>query len=194
MAGSPYFSTISIKILDPGKLQIIEKQSDKTVYSETDTVSSDGQTLTQELTDTGAPNGKPIIAKETLQKIAPGPSGSDPISGSWQAQKVRVLSENGVTVTYHETENGLQALDPGGEGYDAKFDGRDYMLQGDPDHCSVSLRRVDANTICEAEKLAGLVHYEVCMSVSPDGKSMNVTETDKERGTTMSYVMEKKSP
>jgi len=31
------------------------------------------------------------------------------------------------------------------------------------------------------------------MAVSPDGKTMKVTESDRERGTTMTYTMEKKS-
>jgi len=51
---------------------------------------------------------------------------------------------------------------------------------------------VGANTIVETDKQDGVIHYQVRMTVSSDGKSMQVTELDDERGTQMSYAMEKK--
>jgi len=38
-----------------------------------------------------------------------------------------------------------------------------------------------------------VIHYQVRMTVSPDGKSMQVTEVDNEKGTQMNYAMEKKA-
>jgi hypothetical protein len=192
IAGSPYFSTISVRVIDNNHLELTEKQWDKTVYSETDTVSPDGNTLVEDITDSAAHNGQPITAQKTFERIGTSPPGAGAISGSWQAQKINITSENGVSVTYHSTADGLQASNPGGEGYTAKFDGKDYPIQGDPAHCTVSLKRVSANTIIETDKQAGRVHYQVRMAVSPDGKTMKVTEVDKERGTTMTYTMEKK--
>ncbi len=102
-------------------------------------------------------------------------------------------SESGLTVTYHSTSDGLQASNPNGEGYSAKFDGKEYPIQGDPAHDTVALRRINANTIVETDKQEGAVHYMLRMTVSPDGKSMQVTETDNERGTQTTYTLEKKS-
>jgi hypothetical protein len=192
IAGSPYFSAISIRVVDNNHLELTEKQRDKTVYSEMDTVSPDGTTLMQNITDSAGADGQPITAQKTSVRISAASEGSNPISGSWQAQKINVTSENGVTVTYRSVAHGLQASNPDGEGYTAKFDGKDYPIQGDPAHCTVSLKRVNANTMIETDKQAGRVHYQLRMVVSSDGKTMNVTETDKERGTTTTYTMQKK--
>lgn len=193
VAGSPYFSSICIQQNDHSRLQITEKQKGKTVYSETDSTSPDGNTLLEQVTDSSAPNGEPVIAEETFQRIAPAPAGASAISGSWQAEHIKILSANGMTVTYHATNDGLEASTPGGKGYDAKFDGREYRVKGEPVRTTVSLKRVNARCIQETDREEGVVHYQVRMTVSRDGKSMRVTEIDKERGTKMTYIMEKKS-
>jgi len=193
IAGSPYFSTVCIRVIDDRNIQLTEKQNGKIVYSETDTVSPAGNTLVQNVTDSAAPTGQPVTAEQTYTRTSPGPTGSNVISGSWQAQKVEVTSENGITVTYHSTPGGLLASNPSGEGYDAKFDGKEYPIKGDPSHGTVSLKQINANTIVETDKQDGVMHYKLLMAVSSDGKSMKVTETDKERGTKMTYTMEKKS-
>lgn len=193
IAGSPYFSTVSIRVIDNNTIELTEKQDNKIVYSETDTVSPDGQTLVQKMTDSAAPSGEPITGDKTYGRLGILPSGANAISGTWQANKVNITSENGITVTYHGTPGGLQAVNPGGEGYDAKFDGKEYLVHGDPVRSTVSLKQLNAHTIVETDKQEGQVHYRVVMAVSPDGKTMKVTETDRERGTTMTYTMEKKS-
>ncbi len=194
VAGSPYFSTIAVQVLNDKNVQITEKLADKTVYSEIDTVSPDGNTLVQKITDSAAPNGEPVTATETFRRVGPAPAGSSAISGSWQAQKLEDTSENGMSVTYHSTRDGLQASTPSGEGYSAKFDGKDYPIHGQPGHNTVSLRRINSDTIIETDKQDGAIHYELRMVVSGDGKSMSVVELDHERGTRTEYTMRKKSP
>ncbi len=193
IAGSPYFSTVSIRVIDNNSIELTEKQGSKIVYSETGTVSPDGETLVQQVTDSAAASGLPITAQQTFKRIGIRPSDANAISGTWQAHKVKVTSENGVTVSYHSKPGGLQASNPGGEGYDAKFDGKEYLIRGDPVRSTVSLKQINAHEIVETDKVDGVVHYRLVMAVSPDGKSMKVTETDRERGTKMTYTMEKKS-
>lgn len=193
VAGSPYFSTVAVQVIDHNSIQVTEKQGSSTVYSEIDAISPDGNTLIQRISDSAAPNGQPITAEETCKRLSQGPAGSDPISGSWQAERANGISENGISVTYHSTPDGLQASNPNGEGYDAKFDGKEYPIQGDPAHDTVSLKRIHSNTIVETDKEDGEVHYKLLIAVSRDGESMKVTETDKERGTKMTYIMKKKS-
>jgi hypothetical protein len=193
IAGSPYFSAIAIQVIDDHTIEITEKQKGKVVYKEVDKVSPNGNTLRQDVTDLAALNGKAVVAQETLQRISAGAAHAHAVSGSWQAQKIKFASENGITVTYHSTPEGLQASNPGGEGYDAKFDGKEYPIHGDPAHGTVSLKKVNANTIVETDRQDGRVHYMLRMNVSPDGKTMKVTETDEERGTKTTYILEKKS-
>ncbi len=192
VAGSPYFSTIAVQLVNPNNIQITEKLREKNVYSEIDTVSADGNTLVEKITDTAAPNGEPVTATETYKRVSAGPAGSSPISGSWQAEKIEGASENGMSVTYHSTNDGLEASNPSGEGYSAKFDGKEYPIHGEPAHNTVALQRIDTLTIVETDRQDGVIHYQVRMTISPDRKSMQVTEVDDERGTQMSYAMEKK--
>lgn len=193
VAGSPYFSTVAIQVIDNSSIQITEKHKDKVVYTESDTVSPDGNTLTQEIVDSSAPNAQPVTGEEMFKRVSQSPSGASPISGSWQPQSLKDISENGITVTYQSIPDGLKASNPTGEGYSAKFDGREYPVQGAPAHNTVCLKRVKANTILETDKLDGRVHYKLRMTVLPGGKTMTVMESDMERGTKTVYTMEKKS-
>lgn len=190
--GSPYFNTIAVRVMNPNRIEIMEKLKGKTVYSESDTIASDGNTLVQKMTDTAAADREPMMATETLKRLGAGPVGSSPVSGSWQAEKIEGASENGTSVTYRSKGDRFEASNPNGEGYSAKFDGNEYPIHGLPAHNTVSLQRIDSNTIVETDREDGVVHYQVRMTVSPDGKSMQVTELDKERGTQMMYTMEKK--
>jgi hypothetical protein len=192
MAGSPYFSMVAVRVVDGNSIEITEKHKDKVVYSEVDTVSPDGGTLTEKITDSAAPNGESVSAEEIFKRISPGVAGADPISGSWQAEQLKNISQNAMTVEYESTADGLKASTPGGEGYMAKFDGKEYPVQGAPAHNMVCLKRIKANTIMETDKLGGRTHYVLRMTVLPDGNTMKVTETDMERGTTTVYTMEKK--
>lgn len=193
IAGSPYFSAVAIRVANDRTVEIAEKLKEKVVYREMDTVSADGNTLRQDVTDLSAPNGEAVRAQETFKRVKAGAPGASPISGSWLAQKITFTSKNGITVTYHSIPKGLEASNPGGEGYDAKFDGKEYPIHGDPTHSTVSLKKINANTIVETDREDGRVHYMVRMTVSRDGKTMKVTEMDEERGTKTRYVLQKKS-
>ena len=124
---------------------------------------------------------------------APGPAGSHALSGSWREEKVNSISANGLTVTYKGTPDGLQMSDQNGDSYDAKFDGKDYPINGDPGHTMVSLKRIGGDTIEETNKRAGKVIGVLRMTVSKDGKTIQAEYTNKERATKTSFVMEKKS-
>jgi hypothetical protein len=125
--------------------------------------------------------------------VSAGPSGSHAVSGAWRTSKVNTVSNNGLTVTYQGTDNGLKMSDPNGNSYDAKFDGKDYPINGDPGHTLVSLKRIGNDTIEETDKRDGKVVGVFRMTVSADGKSINASYTDKQRGTTTAFTMEKQS-
>jgi len=192
VAGSPYFSTLAVHVINSNKIEITEKLAGKTVYSETDTVASDDNTLVQTMIDTAAANAEPVTATETYKRVSAGPAGASPVSGSWQVVKIEGASQNGTSVTYRSISDGLEASNPSGEGYSARFDGKEYPIHGEPAHNTVSLQRIDPDTIVETDKQDGVIHYQVRMTVSPDGNSMQVSEFDNERGTQMNYTMEKK--
>jgi hypothetical protein len=83
--------------------------------------------------------------------------------------------------------------DPNGNSYDAKFDGKEYPINGDPGHTMVTLKRIGDDTIEETDKRGGKIVGVYRMTVSADGKTIRAQYTDKQRGTTMTFTMQKQS-
>jgi hypothetical protein len=190
VAGSNYFNTRSVKVVDDHTVEFTDKKDGKTIYTETDTVSSDGNTLSQKFNDES--EAQPVTGELTMKRVGKGPAGSHTLSGSWRAEKID-LSKTGLTVTYQATADGLKMSDLQGNSYDAKFDGKDYPINGDPGQTMVALKKVNANTIEATYKRNGKVVGVANTTVSSDGKTMHVVFQDKERNTTTEYDLEKQS-
>jgi hypothetical protein len=188
--GSKYLDTMAVKVLDDHRVQFTAKKDGKTVQESTNTVSPDGATLTVEFTFY-PPSGQPGKGAFTSRRVAKGPTGAHAISGSWRTDKAGQFSENALTITFKSTADGLTMSQPTGESYDAKFDGKDYPIKGDRGGSTVSVKRIDDRTVEETTKRDGKVVGVSRMTVAADGKSMDMTYDDKERGTTMSYVAKK---
>ena len=62
--------------------------------------------------------------------------------------------------------------------YEAKFDGKDYPVTGDPSSDSVSYQRVNANTLKGKTKKDGKAAADATIVVSKDGKITTVQYTD----------------
>ncbi len=190
VGGSNYFNSRSVKVVDDHTVEFTDKKDGKTIYTETDTVSSDGNSLSQKFNDQS--EAQPVTGELTLKRVGKGPAGSHALSGSWRAEKID-LSKNGLTTTYEATADGLRMSNPQGENYDAKFDGKDYPINGDPGQTMVALKKVDANTIEATYKRNGKVVGISHMSVSSDGKTIHVVFNNKETGNKTEYDMEKQS-
>jgi len=191
VTGHPYYDTIAVKVVNASSVEIIEKKDGKVMFTDKSTVSADGKTLNTKFTDTTGT--QPVTGEATSTRVSAGPDGSHALSGSWRIEKYNTISSNGLTVTYQGTADGLQMKDLNGNSYDAKFDGKDYPIQGDPGHTMVSLKRIGNDTIEETDKRDGKVVGVSRMTVSSDGKSIHVDYSDKQHGTTMTYAMEKQS-
>lgn len=183
-----YWGTVSVRIVDVHTVEIIAKKAGRTMYTEVDTVSPDGGTLTQLLKDTTEAEAVTI---ETLsQRVDQGPTGSHVLSGSWRAYKIS-RSKRGSTITYRCTADGFSAKTPLGEGFDAKFDGKDYPVEDDPAHGMVSVKLLGRGTVELTFKRNGKVVALLHLTVEPNGKSIDVVNENKESGTTTTYKMQK---
>ena len=191
VTGHPYFDTIAVKVVNASSLEIIQKKDGKVIFSDTETISTDGKTLTDSWTDNSGT--QPVTGHATSIRVAPSPAGAHALSGSWRTDKVDNISSNGLTTTYQGTENGLKMSDQNGNSYDAKFDGKDYPINGDPGHTMVSLKRIGNDTIEETDKRDGKVVGVLRLTVAKDGKTMHAEYDDKLHGTKTSVTMEKKS-
>jgi hypothetical protein len=191
VTGHPYYDTVAVHVINASSVEIIEKKDGKVMYTDTETVSTDGNMLNDKFTDNSGT--QPVTGEVTSKRVAKGPAGSHALSGAWRTEKIESVSNNGLTVTYQGTDNGLKMSDPNGNSYDAKFDGKEYPINGDPGHTMVTLKRIGNDTIEETDKRGGKVVGLYRMTVSADGKTIKAEYTDKERGTTMAFTMEKQS-
>ncbi len=188
--GSPYSDTASVRVIDDSSTELVYKKGGKVVGTTKDTVSADGKTLTSEWNFV-ADNGQTGGGKTVLARVADAPAGAHKVSGSWQPQKMEEASESVLKVTFKATEDSLSMSDMTGDSYTAKFDGKDYPYKGDPGVTSVSLKKIDANSIEETDKRNGKAITVSKMTVSADGKTMTAETTDKLRGTTAKFEAKK---
>jgi hypothetical protein len=183
VSGNPYYDTESIKVVDDRTIEEIDKKNGKTVGTSKTWVSADGNTMMFEFSDSSATSGDPVTGKGEETRVAKGPAGSHAISGSWRASKMDTLSDNALSITYKVSGESLSMSSPTGQSYTAKLDGTEAPYKGDPGTTSVSVKRVDKNTMEETDKRDGKVISVAHMTVSADGKTMTVAVDDKLHGT-----------
>jgi hypothetical protein len=189
VTGQPYFDTVSVRVVNDKSVEFIQKKGGKTVGTDKATVDSTGNRLTDEFTWQPEASSKQQSGKAVSTRVSKGPAGSHAVSGSWRGEKIAELSQDAMTVTYKTSPNGISMKFATGESYDAKFDGKDYPYKGDPGTTSVSVKKIDANTLEETDKRDGKIISVARIAVS--GKTMKIDVDDKLHGTTSSYVAEK---
>ncbi len=189
VAGQSY-DTISVTIVDPHSISVVTQKGGNPDYDQIRTVSADGKTLTVKTTGHPA-NGGAVDTFDTIAKRSGmAPAGVHATSGQWVIQK-QSGSDNGLLTTYKSSADGLTMSAPTGEAYTAKFDGADYPATGSHLFNAVSLKKIDANTIEETDKQDGKVLDVLKMTVSANGKTMTVVDTDKVINRSETYVAKK---
>jgi hypothetical protein len=190
VTGSPYFDTTRVVVVSDHVVKVVNKKAGATASSVKLTASADGKTLTSDWTFVSA-SGQTATGQMISARLAPGPAGSHTISGTWQPSKVASASDNTMRVTFTSTPDGLSMNDPLGNSYDAKFDGKDYPYKGDPGTTSVSLKKINANTIEETDKRGATVTMVVRITASADGKTLTMNVDDRLRKSMSRWVARK---
>jgi hypothetical protein len=189
--GDPTADTVAVKAASPAIIELIYKKAGKIASNEKRTVSADGRMLTVEFTGYPETSKEPVTGKVSLSRTAAPPAGAHAVSGSWRTEKFDTISDNGLTFTIEGTADGLAMSSPTGIMYDAKFDGNDYPLKGDPTIDMVSLKKVSDREVIETDKRGGKIITVSTMTVSADGKTLSMKNEDKEHGTTMTFTATK---
>jgi hypothetical protein len=102
----------------------------------------------------------------TKSKYQPGPA---------SVSEMRVYEAapgGGIKATFNRVESGGNKRTIT---YTAMYDGKDYPFLGSPDADTISLKRIDANTIEAVQKKAGKVTLTTRAVISADGKTRTVT-------------------
>ena len=188
VTGHEYYDSLAVKIVDAKTVEFTNKRAGKVTGSGSITVSADGKTLSGKFVDY---NGeKPATGSYVEKRVAAGPSGAHAVSGSWQQDKMTEANDALSVVTYEMGGDHFK-MSSNGQSYNAKFDGKDYPVEGDPGHTVVSLKRVDANTIVETDKRGGKVTDEIRIAAAKDGKTIELTDKDVIHGQTSTITLEK---
>ncbi len=187
----PYVDTMAVKVINDHEIELTGKKNGKVVQENKVKVSPDGNTLMFAFSDSSNTSGAPVTGKGEETRVAKGPAGSAPVSGSWRMAKMENMSENATMVTYKVSGNEITMTNPTGQTYTAKLDGSDAPMKGDPGITSVSVKMVGKNTLEETDKRDGKVIGVFKATVQPDGKTMNAAYDDKLQGRTVKFTMTK---
>lgn len=190
VTGQPY-DTISVKEVDAKTLSVTTKKAGTVVSEQTRSVSADGKTLTVKTTYHPKNGGAPVVTDTTATLVGAAPSGVHATSGTWRIVKIK-QSDNALDVTYKTSGDQFTMTAPTGETYTAAFDGKDYPVTGAYSYNTVSLKRIDKNTIEETHKRDGVVTFVDTITVSPDGKKLTEVSTSKLTGRVDTYIATKK--
>lgn len=184
-----YWDTVSIRVVDDHTVEATSKKAGNPMFTETDTVSADGNTLTQVVKDTT--EAEAVTFENLYRRVAPAPPGAHVLSGTWQVFK-QSRSANSTIITYKCTSRGFSAATPLGERLDAKFDGKFYLMEDDPAHTMVAVNRISANTVEMTNQRDGKTVFVVRLEVTPDGKTIHASSKSMEDGSVKTWELHKK--
>jgi hypothetical protein len=185
-----YWDTVNVSILDEHTVTVTSKKAGKAMFTETDTVSADGNTLTQVMKDTT--EAEAVTFESVFRRIAPAPPGAHALSGSWQVFKLS-RSVNSTIIKYKCTSQGFTAETPLGEKLEAKFDGKLYEMQDDPGHTMVSVKLINPYTVEQTNVRDGKIVFIVTLEATPDGETIHATSKAKEDGGVKTWTLHKQS-
>ncbi len=187
---NPYYDTANIRVVDDRTIVETDKKDGKVVIDETTTVAPDGKTAVLELNNSAGTNGSLVSGKREWVRVEQGPPGAHAVSGSWRTTKAQV-SDNALMVTYKVAGDVLTMTTPTGQSFTARMDGTEAPFKGDPGTTSVSVKRIDENTIEETDKHSGKVTIVFRSTVTTNGKTMQVVMDNKLTQTVQQFVAEK---
>lgn len=181
VSGSDDFDAVVVKPLNDHSARFTNKKNGKIVEEFTETVSPDGKVMTVQ-GKAFSPNGDVITYSVTNLRVQDAPPGANLVSGAWRVSKTE-QSDNSLIVHYKASPDGFAMTWPTGYSYDAKFDGKEYPIHGEPG-TMVSLKKISDRAFGETVIEHGKVVRVYKITVSSDGKTLNIRENDKQDGRT----------
>ena len=170
VSGHPYFDQASVKVVDDKTIQQATKLKGRDTGGSTMTVSADGNTLGIDFKDLTIANAPPSTGHVDETRVAAGPAGAHAISGAWKPSKAANINAETLTVTFKADADTLHMSSPGGTSYDAKLDGTDTAIKGDPAGTTASVKKLSDSSFQETDKRAGKVVTVTTFTVGADGK------------------------
>ena len=190
VADRPYYDSMAITVVDDRTVKFERKKGDRDVGSSTWQLSADGNTLTVDFVDKTA--AAPVTGKGTSTRVAAAPAGAHPVSGTWKANRLASLSDEGLTFSYDLEGDTIRNNSGDGTSYEAKIGGPEVQVQGDSSGLVVAVTRPSDNSLVETYKRAGKVVGIATLTIGADGKLSAVYE-NKMQNSTIRYTAAKQS-
>lgn len=188
VTGHAYYDSATVKVINPSTIELTLRRGGKVSVRETDTVSADGKTYTASFTNYDG--AKEVTGTTTEKRVKAGPAGAHAISGEWLQDQVTGMSDAGMIVSYEMGADHFK-MHFNGQSYDAKFDGKEYPIEGDPGHTTVTLKRLSANEVEETDHRQGKVTDVIHLATAADGKTLKLEDKDVAHGQTTTFTLEK---
>jgi len=188
VSGHAYYDELRVRVVDAHTVEFDQRQHGKDVGTNTMQVAADGQSLSGKFTS--YQGSQPATGSYREKRVAAGPAGAHAVSGSWLQDQMSEANDALRTVDYVMTADSF-SMHANGQSYDAKFDGQQYPIKGDPGNTKVTLKKIDAHTVQETDYRGGKVVDEIRLAAADDGKTLQLTDKDVAHGQTVSMTLEK---
>lgn len=186
VTGHPYYDEVSVKVVDDHTIQQAQKLKGREVGSSTSKVSADGNTLAVDFKDSTIANAPPTTGHFEETRVGAAPAGAHAVSGQWKPSKAENINAEALTLTFKADADMLHMSSPSGTSYDAKLDGTDTPIKGDPAGTTASVKKLSDNSYQETDKRDGKVVWVGTFTVGDDGR-LNVQSENKLDGSKFSY-------
>ncbi len=186
-----YVDAVSITQLSSREIRELDRYKGKIVYTVVYKASQTGDTLTREVTDFSKPEGRPSLTTITYRRIGSRPRTGSLISGRWLTLAVKTPDEN-LTQQIEVIGSRIRSTGAGGYGYDAIAGGAPVPIKGDAATALVAVVVPNPRTIIEFGSLQGVPTIETMMELSPEGRTIKVTNKRLKDGTVSSWTMQRK--
>jgi hypothetical protein len=188
LPGHAYFDEMMVRVVDARTVETSQRQGGKLMGVNTMTVSADGNTAAGKFT--GYSGTQPTTGSYTEKRVAPGPSGAHPLSGSWLQDQLSNANDATTVVQYAMTPEQF-SMQSNGQSYQAKFDGKQYPVTGDPGNTQVVLKKINVRTVHETDYRQGKIVDQIDLVAAGDGKSILLTDKDVAHGQTTTMILDK---
>lgn len=190
VTGHPYYDSVSIKVVDDKTIQQSNRLKGRDIGGSTIKVSADGNTLAIDFKDASVPNAPPTSGHFEETRVGPAPAGAHAVSGQWKPAKAENINAEALTTTFKVDGDTLHMSSPSGVSYDAKLDGTDTPIKGDPAGTTASVKKLSDSSYQETDKRGGKVVWVGTFTVGTDGR-LTMQSENKLDGSKFSYTADR---
>jgi hypothetical protein len=206
--GQPLFDTITVHVLDPKRVEILEKSADKPAWKGMYTVSANGRAMKLDFEDDRA--AKPVTGVLAYVREGDVRAGAHLVSGTWRPDKLTRLSSSGLTVTFamqrKDAERDLDVApgpnfnadftltDSDGRSAGGKLDAHDYPLDGYLPGATIALNLLQPNILQLNRAQNGTLVEISRAAVSSDGQTMTLSQIDWVCQAKTVFILNKQTP